>query len=194
MLPAAAGGPDDSRGGRLILKNPCVLKRAGVENAPERPIATIEQVYALADAIEPRFRAMVLLAAFTGLRLGELRALRRSKLDIARTKVHVVEQTQELRDGTLLVGEPKSDAGRRTVTFPQAIVGDMEAHLALWAAPRRDGLVFSGTKGQPMRRATSTGPGRERFVLSTSTRTCGCTTFAIPATPWRRRPAPARRS
>ena len=29
----------------LILKNPCVLKRAGVENAPERPIATIEQVY-----------------------------------------------------------------------------------------------------------------------------------------------------
>ena len=40
----------------LILKNPCVLKRAGVENAPERPIATIEQVYALADAIEPRFR------------------------------------------------------------------------------------------------------------------------------------------
>ena len=111
-------------------------------------------MYALADAIEPRFRAMVLLAAFTGLRLGELRALRRSKLDIARTKVHVVEQTQELKDGTLLVGEPKSDAGRRTVTFPQAIVGDMEAHLATWAAPGRDGLVFSGTKGQPMRRAT----------------------------------------
>jgi integrase len=138
----------------LIVKNPCVLKRAGVENAPERPIATIEQVYALADAIEPRFRAMVLLAAFTGLRLGELRALRRSRLDIARTKVHVVEQTQELKDGTLLVGEPKSDAGRRTVTFPQAIVPEMEAHLATWAAPGRDGLVFSGTKGQPMRRAT----------------------------------------
>lgn len=52
----------------LILKNPCVFKRAGVENAPERPLATIEQVYALADAIDPRFRAMVLLAAFTGLR------------------------------------------------------------------------------------------------------------------------------
>jgi integrase len=97
---------------------------------------------------------MVLLAAFTGLRLGELRALRRSKLDLARTKVQVVEQTQELADGTLLVGEPKSDAGRRIVTFPQAIVADMEAHLALWAAPGRDGLVFCGTKGQPMRRAT----------------------------------------
>jgi integrase len=30
----------------------------------------------------------------------------------------------------------------------------MQAHLATWAAPGRDGLVFSGTKGQPMRRAT----------------------------------------
>ena len=138
----------------LIVKNPCVLKRAGVEKAPERPIATIEQVYALADAIEPRFRAMVLLATFTGLRLGELRALRRSKLDLLRTKVHVVEQMQELADGTLLLGEPKSDAGRRTVTFPQAIVPDMEAHLASWAAPGREGFVFCGTKGQPMRRAT----------------------------------------
>jgi integrase len=138
----------------LILKNPCVLKRAGVEKAPERPVATIEQVYALADAIEPRFRALVLLATFTGLRLGELRALRRNKLDLLRTKVHVVEQMQELADGTLLVGEPKSDAGRRTVFFPQAIVADMEAHLASWAAPGRDGLVFCGTNGQPLRRAT----------------------------------------
>ena len=76
----------------LIIKNPCVLKRAGVEKAPERPVATIEQVYALAAAIEPRFRALLLLATFTGLRLGELRALRRSKLDLLRTKVHVVEQ------------------------------------------------------------------------------------------------------
>lgn len=61
---------------------------------------------------------------------------------------------QELADGTLLVGEPKSDAGRRTVFFPQAIVADIEAHLASWAAPGRDGLVFCGTNGQPLRRAT----------------------------------------
>ena len=32
-------------------------------------------IYALADAIEPRYRALVLTATFTGLRLGELRAL-----------------------------------------------------------------------------------------------------------------------
>ena len=63
-------------------------------------------------------------------------------------------QIQEMADGTLLLGEPKSEAGRRTVTFPQAIVPDMEAHLASWSAPGRDGLVFCGSKGQPMRRST----------------------------------------
>ena len=32
------------------------------ERAPERPVATVAQVYELADVIEPRFRAMVLIA------------------------------------------------------------------------------------------------------------------------------------
>ena len=115
----------------LTLTNPWVLKRAGVERPPKRPIATASRVYALADAIEPRFRALVLLATFPGLRLGELRALRRDKLHIQRTSVHVVEQLQESADGTLLLEEPKSDAGRRTVTFSSSHRVDMEAHLCL---------------------------------------------------------------
>jgi integrase len=85
----------------LIPKNPCAIKGAGVERPKERPIATIEQVYALADAIEPRYRALVLTATFTGLRLGELRALTRRRLDLLHAVVHVVEQMSELKDGEL---------------------------------------------------------------------------------------------
>lgn len=51
----------------LIVRNPCAIKGAGVERTPERPVATIAQVWALADAVEPRFRALVLTAAFAGL-------------------------------------------------------------------------------------------------------------------------------
>jgi hypothetical protein len=36
-----------------------------VERPEERPVATIAQVYALADAIEPRYRTLVLTATFT---------------------------------------------------------------------------------------------------------------------------------
>lgn len=40
----------------LTLKNPCILKKAGAERPAERPIATVAQVYEIADAILPRFR------------------------------------------------------------------------------------------------------------------------------------------
>jgi integrase len=138
----------------LIVKNPCVIKGAGVERSPERPVATIEQVYALAETIEPRYRALVLLATFTGLRLGELQALTRRRLDLLHGTVDIVEQMLHLADGTLLLGPPKSEAGRRTVAIPAVIIPDLEVHLAEWAAPGRDGLVFCGYRNQPMRRGT----------------------------------------
>jgi integrase len=97
----------------LLTKNPCAIRGADVERAKERPIATIEQVYAIADAIEPRYRALVLTATFTGLRLGELRALTRRRLDVLHATVHVVEQMSELKHGELVVGPPKTDAGIR---------------------------------------------------------------------------------
>ena len=141
----------------LIERNPCVVKGAGTERAPERPVATIEQVYALADAIDPPFRALVLMATFTGLRLGELIGLRRKHLDLLHASVRVVEQIQELADGTRHVGPPKSDAGIRTVAIPKVLVAELETHLGRFSAPGTDGLVFPGTLDQPLRRATLQG-------------------------------------
>lgn len=138
----------------VIVKNPCVIKGAGIERPEERGVATVEQVFALADAIAAPFRAMVLTATFTGLRLGELRALSRRHLDLLHGTVSVVAQLQELASGEIVIGPPKSDAGRRTVAIPSAIVPELEAHVARWAAAGPDGLVFCGTHGQPLRRAT----------------------------------------
>ena len=138
----------------LITRNPCVVKGASTDRPPERPVATIEQVYAIADAIEISMRALVLFATFTSLRLGELRALRRNRLDLLHKTVQVVEQYQELSDGTLVLGPPKTDAGRRTVTIPQAIVAELEDHLAQYSGPGPDGLVFCGTQHQPLHRKT----------------------------------------
>lgn len=138
----------------LIPKNPCVLKGAAVERPAERPTATVAQVYELADAIDAQYRAMVLLATFAGLRLGELRALKKSRLDLLHRTVRVVEQYQQLANGEQVLGPPKTDAGRRTVAIPDAIVPDLEVHLQEFSAPGKDGLVFVGTEGQPVRLAT----------------------------------------
>jgi integrase len=138
----------------LIVKNPCVLHGAATDRPAERPVASIQQVYALADAVGSRFRLMVLLARFAGLRLGELRALRRSRIDIGARTVQVVEQYQELSDGTLVLGPPKTDAGRRTVALPDVILPEIEAHLSDFAAPGKNGLIFSGGEDKPLNRKT----------------------------------------
>jgi integrase len=66
----------------LIAKNPCSVKGAGTDHTAERPVATIEEVYRIADAVDRRFRALVLTAAFTSLREGELFALTRRRVDL----------------------------------------------------------------------------------------------------------------
>ncbi|MDQ3980734.1 MAG: site-specific integrase [Actinomycetota bacterium] len=138
----------------LLAKNPCVIKGAGVERHEERPIATVEEVLNLADAIEPRFRAMVLLASFTSLRLGELLGLNRRCLDLDAGTVDVVKQIQELGKGGHYHGLPKSDAGRRTVAIPGALLPALRLHVSMWAGVGPDDLVFPGRQGKPLRRAT----------------------------------------
>ncbi|MFE7772866.1 tyrosine-type recombinase/integrase [Streptomyces sp. NPDC057445] len=137
---------------RLIRRNPCRVKGASVATTPERPTATVQEVYALAGAIQPRYRALVLLAAFTGLRWGELIGLRRRDLDFDAGALRVRRNVAELHSGKRLVKEPKSDAGKRTVAIPAVIVTDMATHLAVFAEPGPDGRVFIGAKRATPRR------------------------------------------
>ena len=135
----------------LIAANPCTIKGAGVEPAEERAVPTLAEVYALADAVHPRYRALVLMAAFAGLRRGELFGLTRRSIDPLHRTVTVAIQRQEDRHGQPLVGAPKTDAARRTIVLPNALLAEIEEHLAVWAAPGPDGCVFLGAKGGPLR-------------------------------------------
>jgi integrase len=137
----------------LISKNPCAIRAAGVERSPERPTASVSEVHALVDATEDRYKLLVLLAAFCGLRLGELLALRRDRFDLELGVVRVVETQHELADRRIIVGPPKTDAGRRTVALPPHLVPVVQVHLNRLVAPAPDALVFTGEKGGWLRRA-----------------------------------------
>jgi len=52
----------------LIVKNPCLVRGAAQDRSAERPIATLTEVLSLAEAVPPRYRALILTATFTGLR------------------------------------------------------------------------------------------------------------------------------
>jgi integrase len=137
----------------IITKNPCTIKAAGVAKSPERPIATIEQVFGLADAIDEPYRAGVLLATFAGLRVGEILALTRERIDFEANSVLVVEQLQELKRGGYLQGPPKSDAGSRLVSLPTFMMKELRLHFDQHAEPGPTGRLFQGAKGGPLRRA-----------------------------------------
>jgi integrase len=110
------------------------------------------EVELLAEAIEPRFKALVLLAAYGGLRFGELAGLRRSKLDLDRGRVLVVESLVEA-NGQLSFGPPKSKRSRRSVPLPRRIASEVQVHLDRYVSADPDSLVFSGPKGGVLRRA-----------------------------------------
>ncbi len=117
-------------------------------------MASIAQVCELADAIDARYRLMILLATFCRLRLGELLALRRERVDVLHRRVIVSEQGQELADGTRHYGPPKTAAGVRTVALPPHLVPVVEDHLQHWVGPAPADFLFTGPNSAALYRAT----------------------------------------
>lgn len=136
----------------LIRRNPCRIKGASVERSPERPVLRIRQVSDLAEAIDPRYKALVLLAVFGSMRWGELAALCRRDIDLEAGTVRVVRQVTELSGGQLVPGPPKSDAGKRLIVLPVAIMPVVRQHMTWLVKPDDDALVFTSPEGGPLRR------------------------------------------
>jgi integrase len=151
----------------LIVRNPCSVKGAATERAAEMRVATVAQVAALVQAIHPRYRALVLVAAYAGLRWGELVGLRVKRVDLLHGRVTVAEQATEI-DGHFTWGPPKTEAGRRTVTLPAVAAAALAEHLATYSQSGPDGLVFTSTEGGLLRRSNF-----QRRVWRPATRAAG---------------------
>ena len=98
---------------------------------------------------------LVLTAAYTGLRWGELMGLRRSRVDLLRGTIAVVEQLTEV-DGALSFAALKTDASRRTIALPQFVLEELVHHINTYAEAGPNGLVFPAPEGGPMRRSNFT--------------------------------------
>jgi integrase len=134
-----------------IKVNPCV----GVKGLPraanrEMLFLTPQEVHAVAQRIDPYYRVLVLTAAYTGLRAGELGGLRRMDVDLLRGVIHVRQALKEV-DGHLMMGPVKTSSSRRSVTLPAFLRKELEAHLDGIEDTVAGALVFPGEKGGPMR-------------------------------------------
>lgn len=132
----------------VIPRSPCIgISLPRDHGHQEMVFLDAKQVRRLAETIEPRFRVLIYMAAYTGMRAGELSALRVEKLNFEKATVDIVESASEVR-GKWLVGPTKTGA-RRTLTLPPFLAEMLGQHIA--AYPNEDGLVFSAAKGGPVR-------------------------------------------
>ena len=114
----------------LLLRNPCRITGAGEPRSAERPTLSVTELAELADVVPARYRAVVLMAGFSGLRAGELAALRILDLglDGRQPEVRVTRRLYRVA-GRLTLDAPKSEAGGRTVALPAFLAAELRRHL-----------------------------------------------------------------
>jgi integrase len=139
----------------LIRRNPCDGVDAPREVTPEMKTWTAEQARAFLDvASGDDLAALWWLVLHTGLRRGELLALRWQDIDFERATLAIRRTLTRGMDG-LAFGEPKSAAGRRSLALPAVCVDRLRAHrtqqlkrrLALGSDWQDTDLVFERGDG-----------------------------------------------
>jgi integrase len=130
--------------GRLARNVTSGVKLPRVGRA-EKIFLTHGQVRMLANAAEPH-GLIIRVLAYTGLRWGELAALRAHRVDLVRRRLLVAESVTEV-NGVAVFGTPKSHQ-RRSVPVPRFLVEPIAAHLA---GRKQEDLVFPSPGGGVLR-------------------------------------------
>ena len=143
-LPILSGIMREAVEDRLILESPC--RRVELPRVPgaERRFLTAEQVERLAAAMDDRYRGLVYVGAYLGLRWGELGGLKRTHLNLLKRQLTVVGSLERVGGGYRYVEETKTTSGRRTIPLPRFLVDVLADHLA--AAPESE-FVFPSPNG-----------------------------------------------
>ena len=128
---------------RLLVRSPCTRITLPDLTAGEVVPPSAEAVAAISAAVEPRCRALVVLLAGSGLRIGEALGLAVSDVDFLRRTVRV--ERQRLQDGSL--GPTKTAKSVRTVPLGQVVIDELARHLATYPS---DEVLFTTAWGEPL--------------------------------------------
>jgi integrase len=154
----------------LIRKNPCHNIDLPEIRRPEVETLHPEVVRALLDTASPRYRALLRLAATTGLRQGELFGLEDDRhVDLDGMALEVEQQLVGPDKGVPYLGEPKTEKSYRTVPLSASAAAAVRAHREEFPVrpveiedrtdPRRPEerkarLLFLSEYGAPLRRGS----------------------------------------
>lgn len=116
-------------------------------------VFTPQELVSVSEALPAEHRPMVWLGAILGLRWGEVAGLQMGAIDLLGRTLEVRAAVVRGHKGRPLLGEPKSEAGHRTLAMPQALAEVLAAHAKAMGvtAADPDALLFPAPEGGPMR-------------------------------------------
>lgn len=149
----------------ITTANPCKLKGAGNAKTKETKdrqalVAQlgVPDVMAVIAMMPERYRTMALVAAFAGLRFGELIGLQRQDIDLAAATLTVTRQLQWIKDengeATWVECELKSKASQASLILPAFLVDALREHCARYVPDSPTAWVFTTPTGAHPHRAT----------------------------------------
>jgi len=148
----------DAEGDGLVVRNVAKLQRAPKVKAGE--VTIVRDVAALIEALKgTQLYVLAVTALFTGLRLGELLALRDGRVDLDRGVIQVREALEPVA-GSILFKTPKTKSGRRDITLPAIVIETLRAHRRELLETRMrlglgrlgpDDLLFARPDGSPLK-------------------------------------------
>ncbi|WP_328358614.1 site-specific integrase [Mycobacterium sp. NBC_00419] len=135
---------------KAATENPCQIKAAGKPPKPRdvKPLTPAELV-TVAESAPEQYRVAVPVAAWCGLRFGELIELRRKDVHDDGERITLrIRRAATRVDNKLVVGPPKTDAGIRDVTVPPHVAEQLREHMRKRTGHGPESFVFTTTRGQ----------------------------------------------
>ena len=130
-----------------LPSNPALGTRLPRSSRKEMLFLEPAEILRLVDATDPRFKAMVLFAAYTGLRAGEIGALRVGRIDWRGSRIEICESLSAI-DGVLEFGPTKTHS-TRSLRLPAFLMDALRTQVG--STTDSSALVFTSAEGQPIR-------------------------------------------
>jgi integrase len=137
---------------RLIPRTPCIGVSLPKMPQTEPTIISQAQADAIASACPGQYGLLVRVLAYSGIRIGEALALRRSSVELDAARV-VIRESLSDAGGRLIFTLPK-DHQQRAVALPPFLVELLRTHLSDGVGRASESLVFSSRTGAPVRYST----------------------------------------
>ena len=128
------------------------MSSAGRRRRSDMRLLDPQEVDLLARALPDRYQALPIVAAYTGLRWGELAGLRIAAVDMLRRRLTVRSALIEAAGEAPRLGRPKTAASERTITLPGICLDAIAQHIDRY--PLVDGLMWTTERGAYLRRGS----------------------------------------